>query len=66
MVHGVRIRGGRAAYHNHFVRTSHYAQEKKLGYASFMKERTTQFTASTSLPSLNPKLVPGARSATFS
>ena len=37
MVHGVRIKDGRAAYHNHFVRTSQLEQEKALGYASFNK-----------------------------
>ena len=37
MVHGVRIKDGRAAYHNHFVRTSQFQQEKALGYAAFNK-----------------------------
>lgn len=37
MVHGVRIKDGRASYHNRFVQTSRFKQEKMLGHASFMK-----------------------------
>ena len=37
MVHGLRIKDNSATYHNHFVRTSIFQQERALGYASFLK-----------------------------
>lgn len=37
LIHGLRIKDGKAAYVSHFVRTARFKQEKFFGGAKFLK-----------------------------
>jgi carotenoid cleavage dioxygenase-like enzyme len=44
MIHAVRIKGGKAAYSNHWVLTERLRQEQNAGRALFLKVSASQMT----------------------